>query len=255
MAGFFVYCLHSQAKCCKIHLLSRDREKVVRIELQYRHEWKHVIPYTELLAIRQRLRTFMETDIHAVDGHYRIRSLYFDNLQDKALREKINGVGEREKFRIRCYNENHSVIHLEKKIKRNGLCAKQSADLSEREVRRLLNGDTDWMQDCDRALVRELFLRMQTQGLLPRTLVDYTREPYVYSPGNVRVTFDYNIRTGLYATDFLNPDCVTVPAGEAPIVLEVKWDAFLPDIVRAAVQTPGVRAEAFSKYAQCRIYG
>lgn len=96
---------------------------------------------------------------------------------------------------------------------------------------------------------------MRTQGLPPKTIVDYIREPFIYLPGNVRVTFDYNIRTGLRCTDFLNPDCVTIPAGEAPIILEVKWDSYLPDIIRDAVQLDGRRVSAFSKYAQCRIYG
>ena len=96
---------------------------------------------------------------------------------------------------------------------------------------------------------------MRDQGLAPRTIVDYTREPYVYPAGNVRVTFDYDIRTGIHSTDFLNPDCVMIPAGDAPIILEVKWDAFLPDIIRDAVWVPGRHVTAFSKYAQCRIYG
>jgi hypothetical protein len=95
---------------------------------------------------------------------------------------------------------------------------------------------------------------MVSQGLRPRTIVDYTREPYVYAPGNVRVTFDYDIRTGLMNTGFLDPDCVTVPAGDAGIILEVKWDNYLPSVIKDCVQTPGRRVTAFSKYAQCRIY-
>ena len=95
---------------------------------------------------------------------------------------------------------------------------------------------------------------MRCQGLRPRTIVDYTREPFVFGPGNVRVTLDYDIRTGLGCTDFLNPDCVTIPAGDSPVILEVKWDAFLPDIIRDAVQLSGRRSAAFSKYAACRIY-
>ena len=87
------------------------------------------------------------------------------------------------------------------------------------------------------------------------TIDDYTREPFIIGPGNVRVTLDYDIRTGLKSTDFLNPECVTIPAGDAPIILEVKWDAFLPDIIRDAVQLKGCRVGAFSKYGQCRIYG
>ena len=85
--------------------------------------------------------------------------------------------------------------------------------------------------------------------------MDYTREPFVYAPGNVRVTLDYDIRTGLGCVDFLDQACVTVPAGEAVSILEVKWDAFLPGIIRDAVGLPNRRAGAFSKYAACRIYG
>ena len=118
-----------------------------------------------------------------------------------------------------------------------------------------MDGDLDWMVDSGRSLVQELYSKMRGQGLAPKTIVDYTREPYIYVPGNVRATMDYNIRTGLRCTDFLNPDCVTVPAGDAPIILEVKWDAYLPEIIRDAVTIDGRRAAAFSKYAVCRIYG
>ena len=225
------------------------------MELRYRHEWKHEISYADLLAIRQRLRAVAESDPHAEGGRYLIRSLYFDNLDDKALREKIDGVNLREKFRIRYYNGDTSVIHLEKKSRRAGLGTKFSAALSREEAQRIVNGNPDWMMDSGRPLVQELYCKMRWQGLRPKVIVDYTREPFIYRPGNVRVTFDYDIRTGLSCTDFLNPDCVTIPAGDAPILLEVKWDAFLPNIIRDAVQTPGRHAEAFSKYAQCRIYG
>lgn len=224
------------------------------MDVRYRHEWKHEISYADLLAIRQRLRAVAESDPHAVGGRYFIRSLYFDNLDDKALREKIDGVNRREKFRIRYYNGDLSVIHLEKKAKLNGLGTKFSAPLTAGEAQKIVSGELDWMMDSARPLVQELYCKMRFQGLRPQTIVDYTREPFIYRPGNVRVTFDYNIRTGLRCTDFLNPDCVTVPAGDAPILLEVKWDEFLPSIIRDAVQTPGRRAGAFSKYAQCRIY-
>ena len=225
------------------------------MELQYRHEWKHEISRADLIAIRQRLRAVAESDPHAEGGRYLIRSLYFDNLSDKALREKIDGVNLREKFRIRYYNGDPSVIHLEKKSKRAGLGTKYSADLTKDEAQKIVDGELDWMMESGRPLVQELYCKMRYQGLRPKTIVDYTREPFIYRPGNVRVSFDYDIRTGLSCTDFLNPDCVTIPAGDAPILLEVKWDAFLPSVIRDAVQTPGRRVEAFSKYALCRIYG
>ena len=225
------------------------------METVWRHEWKHEISFADLLCIRQRLRAVAETDPHAVDGKYRVRSLYFDTPGDRALREKIDGADPREKFRIRCYNGDASVIRLEKKMRRGGLGTKFSAALDAGETRKLIAGDLDWMLASGRPLVQELYCRMRYQGLRPKTIVDYTREPFLYRPGNVRVTFDYDIRTGLGCTDFLNPDSVTIPAGDAPILLEVKWDAYLPSVIRDAVQTGNLRATAFSKYAQCRIYG
>jgi hypothetical protein len=223
--------------------------------INYRHEWKHEISFCDLLAIRARLRAIMRPDPHAKDGRYLIRSLYFDTPGDKALREKVDGVNRREKFRIRYYNNDPSVIHLEKKSRLNGLGTKFSANLTKEQAQAIVDGDLDWMLQSDAPLVRELYCKMSYQGLRPKTIVDYTREPFIYDPGNVRVTFDYDIRTGLIHTDFLDPRCVTVPAGDAPIILEVKWDAFLPSVIRDAVQTPGCRVGAFSKYAQCRIYG
>ena len=220
----------------------------------YRHEWKHIISYSDLLSIRQRLRAVAEADPHAVDGKYLIRSLYFDNVYDKALREKVDGVNFREKFRIRYYNGDTSIIHLEKKSKLNGLGTKYSASLTAAEAQAIVDGDLDWMLNSDRPLVKELYCKMRYQGMGPKTIVDYTREPFIYRPGNVRVTFDYDIRTALRYVDFLHWDCPTIPAGDAGIVLEVKWDAFLPSIIRDCVQTPGRRVTAFSKYAQCRIY-
>lgn len=223
--------------------------------MDYRHEWKHEINGADLLTLRLRLRTVMKSDPHAIDGKYIIRSLYFDTWADTALREKLDGAAVREKFRIRYYNGDTRVIHLEKKSKWNNLGNKQSAALTAGEAQAIVDGRLDWMKEHPHGLVRELYAKMRTKELRPKTIVDYTREPFVYAPGNTRVTFDYNIRTGLGSTDFLNPDCIMIPAGNAPVILEVKWDAFLPDIIRDAIRLPGRQAGAFSKYAQCRIYG
>ena len=222
--------------------------------MQLRHEVKHEINFSDLLVIRHRLRTVASPDPHAIDGKYLIRSLYFDDINDKALMEKVNGVSRREKFRIRYYNGDKSVIHLEKKSKFSNLGNKQSAPLTEEQAQSIVDGNTKWMIDSQYPLIRELYSKMQTTGLATKTIVDYTREPFIYPPGNVRVTLDYNIRSGMKCTDFLNTECVTVPVSDS-IILEVKWDGFLPDIIRDAVSLEDRREGAFSKYAACRIYG
>ena len=219
-----------------------------------RHEDKHVISYSDMITIRQRLSAVAGTDKNAIDGKYRIRSLYFDTPTDKALREKISGVDVREKFRIRYYNFDTSFIRLEKKSKFNGLGEKAMAALTSEECERIVAGDIDWMYDSDQKLIRELYAKMKTTGLAPKTIVDYDREPFTFVPGNVRVTLDYNIRTGLRCTDFLNPDVLTVPVPDDPIIMEVKWDGFLPDIIRMAVGLKDRRVGAYSKYASCRMY-
>lgn len=223
--------------------------------MTWRHEWKHEINVSDMLILRQRLRTVMQIDPHAVEGKYEVRSLYFDTPTDKALREKIDGVDRREKFRLRYYNRDVSRIYLEKKSKHNGLGNKQSTSVSVDEVRSILENYCRWMMESGGPLLEELYCKMKFQQLRPRTIVDYTREPFVYAPGNVRVTLDYHIRTGLNSIDFLNPDAVTIPVGEVFAILEVKWDAFLPSIIRDIVQLEGRHTSAFSKYAACRSYG
>ena len=85
-------------------------------------------------------------------------------------------------------------------------------------------------------------------------MVGYDREAFLYSPGNVRVTLDRHLRTGLGPEDFWRPERLALSPLRGTTVLEVKYDAFLPDVVRLAVQVPDRRAEACSKYALCRRF-
>ena len=227
-------------------------------ERHYRHELKFAIPYADYIAMRERLRQVMTRDPHTrADGLYQIRSIYFDNSDDKALREKVDGIGKREKFRIRYYNDDFSFITLEKKMKIGNLCLKYDAPITEDECRKLLRGDLDWMKEHPQELVRELYAKMRYQRMRPRVLVSYVREPYIYPAGNVRVTFDSAIRTSLFRQEFLTQQVTDISATDTPrdMILEVKYDAFLPEIIQDLIQVPGIRQEAFSKYGACRRFG
>jgi len=227
-------------------------------EKNYRHELKYSITFAEYLEIRKRLVAIMSSDPHVnSDGRYQIRSIYFDNCDDKALREKIDGVAKREKFRIRYYNDDFSFITLEKKMKINNLCLKYDARITEEECRKILDGDISFMKEHKEELVRELYAKMNYQLLRPRVLVSYVREPYIYAPGNVRVTFDSNIRTSLFSQDFLTKEIVDISATDTPkeMLMEVKYDAFIPGIIQDIVQVKNVRQQAFSKYGACRRFG
>lgn len=222
--------------------------------MKYRHECKHRIHYCDLLMIRSRLSVIASKDTHAINGIYHIRSLYFDNIANKVLYEKLDGVNYREKFRLRYYNGDISLIRLEKKSKINNLCLKQSTILTTEQARLITEGNYDLMCTYEEPLLSELYSKIKSQGLRPKTIVDYIREPYVYAPGNIRITLDSQIRTGLDCIDFLNPNSITVPVPDSPIILEVKWDEYLPDIIRKAIGLTNCKTEAFSKYAICRSY-
>ncbi len=208
--------------------------------------------------MRKRLEKVMDRDPHtSEDGRYHIRSVYFDNSDDKALKEKINGVAKREKFRIRYYNDDFSLITLEKKMKINDLCLKYDAPITKEEFEKIMAGDLGFMKEHREELVKELYAKMIYQRLRPKAFVSYVREPYIYKPGNVRVTFDSQIRTKLITGDSLDEVLRDISATDTPedMFLEVKYDAFLPGLIQDLIQVNGIRQQAFSKYGACRRFG
>ena len=223
---------------------------------KFRHEIKHYINTADYLAIRSRLVHFMKLDENSGTSEYKIRSLYFDNVNNKALMEKINGINNREKFRIRFYNDNHNFIRLEKKSKLNGLCSKISERLSKDECIKIINNDIEFLKDSKRPLLIEFYNKMKSDMLKPKTVVDYYREAYIYPVGNVRITFDKNVRTSINGINIFDKNLPTINSiNKNVIILEVKYDEFLPEIIQHLIQTNESRATAISKYAAARIYG
>ncbi len=227
--------------------------------MQGRHEYKHSLNFGDYIILSSRMSALLARDPHCgADGRYRVRSLYFDTPGDKALMEKINGTDRREKFRLRRYPGNHpangSRIMLEKKSKIHGLCYKESAELSMDEAQRLIAGNMAWAAD-EAPLKQELAGKMKSELLRAKTVVEYMREPFICKAGNVRVTFDSGIRTGILSTDFLSDGMPLLPAGNEIVLLEVKYDQFIPGYILAALQIGSRMASACSKYALCRVYG
>ena len=173
-----------------------------------RHEWKHQINLREDLVLSARLRRLFPHDPHAgPDGSYRVTSLYFDTPYDTALREKLDGVNRREKFRLRYYGTDTSFLRLEKKYKINGLCGKRSARLTLEQAQRLLSGDWAFLLESGNPLLQEFYTKLR-RGLAPKTVVCYDREAFLYSSGNVRLTLGRNLHSGLRSLDFLAPGVV-----------------------------------------------
>ena len=221
-------------------------------EPRLRHEEKHQVNLREALVLSRRLEKLFPRDPHAgPEGSYQVVSLYYDDPYDTALRQKLDGVNRREKFRLRYYGKEPAFFKLEKKYKVKGLCGKGSCRLSREEGERLLRRNFAFLLEKEEPLAREFYAKLR-RGLAPKTVVRYTREAFLYAPGNVRVTLDGDIRAGA-PERFLIPQKL-LPALGGLAVVEVKYDAFLPEIVKLAAQVPNRQGTACSKYALCRRY-
>jgi len=221
-----------------------------------RHELKFFINYPQYRILQKRLSTILKPDPFS-DGNneYHIRSLYFDDMYNSGLHEKLSGVMERNKYRIRIYNLDDQIIKLERKSKRGQYTEKRSSRISRDDYDRIMEGSVDFMMEREDPFLREVCLEFKHKMLKPVVIVDYVREAYIHPMGNVRITFDKELRTGLSSTDLFNKELFTVRALDEPVlIMEVKYDNFLPGFIQVLLQENILQRMAISKYTICRKF-
>ena len=216
----------------------------------YRHEYKYIISTQAAELLKRRLPCMMARDPHAGEiGQYTIRSLYFDDWNFTAFDEKMAGIKDRVKYRLRCYNYNREFIRLEKKEKHGDLTRKTGQTLSAEVVKALQAGSWGDLTATEGKLLDELRLGIAC-GLRPAVLVDYDRTPFVCNAGQTRITLDENIRTKPYDGDLWAGNTAMVPVLEpGQVVLEVKFNDFLPGYL-GLEDIPKINL-AMSKYVLC----
>ncbi|TYP68638.1 polyphosphate polymerase domain-containing protein [Paenibacillus methanolicus] len=219
-----------------------------------RHEQKYYLHPHEYLAIRQRVSAMLPMDSHSLGPNgYGIRSLYFDNPHDSALFDKVDGIFGRHKYRIRVYNGEDRVIKLERKNKYGEYVNKESASLTREAYDRILLGDASLLQDRPEKLVQDFYRAICHHGYRPTAIVDYEREAYVYETGDVRITFDKKLASGINTYDMFDPALTMLEALESTrTILEVKFNEFLPEPIRLLAQPHNSIRSAISKYVICR---
>lgn len=222
---------------------------------KFRNELKYICSEGELQVIYTRIHHLCKRDSHVGEqGIYYIRSVYFDDFQDSCLRENENGNDPREKFRIRIYNADDARITLECKKKQQTMTHKDSCRLTRQQYDQIVAGGYMPTSE-DPSLLRRFAVQLHSRQLRPKVIVAYERTPFVYTPGNVRITFDRNIGSTTNIAGFFDEELPLRPimnVGEH--VLEVKYDEFLPDYLYGVLNLGDLRQSAFSKYALCRKY-
>ena len=225
---------------------------------RYRHEYKYPINKITMALEEAKLAGVAQKDQNVGDlGYYNIRSLYFDDYYDSCFRDNENGTDSREKYRIRIYNHSSDSIKLEMKKKVRGKTLKHSCSITKEQCRLLMEGQIPQDIQSGQQVLRKLAYLMATRLMHPEIIVDYDRVPYVYrmEDANVRVTFDMNLTSSENIADFLEERIDgrgIFPVDE--LLMEVKYDDFLPDEINSVLQLEGLSASTFSKYYLCRKF-
>lgn len=220
-----------------------------------RHEVKYHLDYFQYQLLRRKLALVLKLDPHAgPDGRYHIRSLYFDDCKNTALAEKTAGVSRRQKYRMRIYNCSDECIKFERKSKRDHYVFKETVRLTREEAERIIAGDISFLANSENSLLKTFYLDSRNGLLRPVVMVDYYREAYVHPVGNVRITFDINLHTGLGKVSFFDPKTFTMDVNEEQgVILEVKFDDVLPQHIRGLFLETIRPHSAIGKFAMCRV--
>lgn len=220
----------------------------------FRHELKYYLTAIEYVALRKKVAEFLLLDKNSLDKNgYRITSLYFDGVHNHSIYDKNNGIFHREKYRIRIYNNSDKKITLERKSKYGDFICKESAPLTRMEYDELLKGNIEVLADIDNTLLKDFYAGILYRGFQPVVIVDYIREAYVYELGNVRITFDKQLNAVLNSIDLFSESAISQEVLlPEQVILEVKFDHFLPDVIRQLIQPERLVRSAISKYVLCR---
>lgn len=221
--------------------------------MKYRHELKYFISYQEYALILARVQTILSRDKNvSSDGSYTVRSLYFDDFYNNSYEEKYAGLASRAKHRIRIYNYSEQRISFEKKNKYDRYNWKQTTFMTKEQVSGILQGDYSHLLKSKDNLLMSFYYECKSNLMRPRIIVDYEREPFVMEAGDVRITFDKNIRAGIDGFNIFDRKIPTVEIMEPNyLVMEIKFTEFLPSIIRDILPSTAVNYMSVSKYVLC----
>ena len=218
--------------------------------MRYRHEFKYIINYQDYTLIKLRLKSLLSVDAHADStDSYSVRSLYFDDYYNHAYHDKYSGVFNRSKYRIRIYNHSDQTVNLERKVKTGQYNYKQTAPMTKDEVYAVLQGNYEFLLKSSNNLLRVFYHECMSNLMRPRVVVDYEREPYIMEAGDVRITFDKNIRAGVEGFDIFD-DALPMIEALSPglLIMEAKFTEFLPSIMGKILPSKAAEYIAVSKY-------
>jgi hypothetical protein len=236
-------------------MLDLQKKEMIPVNLSvYRNELKYYITYLDYLRIKKILSKFLKSDAHTKSSNgYWIRSLYFDTPDDKEYQEKINGNETRKKIRLRLYDVNQERIKLEIKNRYNVYMLKETTTVSRDEALRLINRDKSFLLRTGNSILNRVYYFMTEKYYIPVVIVDYIREAFISDFNNIRITFDHDITACSTNLDLFKKVLNSVPVfNNGLIVMEVKYNLFLPGWLKKILSLIDTASTDISKYCYSR---
>ena len=223
-------------------------------EIQFRHELKHPINTLQYQVLQKKLAILLKPDPYmGSKPRYNIRNLYFDDACETALCDKSAGVFRRKKYRIRIYNHSDAVIKFERKSKVHQYILKESTRLTRKETEQIIAGQFEFLANTKNQLLKDFYLETRNNVMRPVTIVEYDREAYIHPVGNVRITFDTNLRVDIGSASFFDDNLCTINIIDQPtILMEIKYNQFLPQYICGLFPDTINPQMAFGKFSACR---
>lgn len=210
-----------------------------------RKELKYIVSTRDAFLFMQVMQPVAQLDPNTLEsGHYQVSSLYFDDDHNSFLREKLNGVMKRSKFRIRLYNDDLETLKLESKQKNGDHVKKKSLLISTNDYHKFIKSPSSFGYD---------FPHLLRTHLIPKTIIKYDRKAFVYPHCNVRITIDTGYMSSVNVKpDLLGKNTYAHVLSDELAILEVKYTDFLPEHIRCLLSGLPSK-QAFSKYANARL--
>ena len=215
----------------------------------HRTEKKFLINSVDYLKASSWLGKVMIEDSHNGENGYTIRSLYFDTLNDNDYNDKELGIKERRKIRLRIYDPDQKNVKLEIKQKDGDFQLKRSLSITREDAMELINGNYGVLLKYEEKIAAECYAIMQTQCYRPKTVVEYNRKAFIAKENDIRITFDYAIKTNEINYNIFDKNLALNSAFDnSNVVLEVKYNGFLLSYIKDFLEKIDKSQTSVSKY-------
>ncbi len=230
----------------------QPQPRPVQLDVQ-RVEKKYAMPLMDAYRLLGRMSLLLHRDENAQNGAYLVRSLYFDTVYDGDYYEKMDGLCDRRKIRLRVYDPDAASAKLELKEKFGNLQRKRSITVTREEARRMMACDYAWLYERPEPVAAQLHLLLNENAYVPKCVVEYDRTAFFVPENDIRITFDERVRASAGELDVFSPTlrCLPVMAADE-VILEVKYNGFLLSYVKELAGNGIQMPVSASKYTLSR---